>query len=159
MKTYIALVEPGDEATAHGVTFPDLPGVHSAADEEGDILHNAIEALRLWAEDEDMPEPSTKEAILQREDVRAALAEGSYLLEVPLMALETTRFDIQDFITTPEHQIGVLGAAFADGDPDLIATIIADIAESWRRIGLRNVAIAPEEDDCKRAAIELDNSR
>lgn len=84
-KTYIAVVEPGDEATAHGVSFPDLPGIHSAADDEGDILPNASEALQLWAEGEAMPEPSKMQAILQREDVRAALADGSYLLAVPFM--------------------------------------------------------------------------
>jgi len=89
MKTYIALVEPGDEVTAHGVMFPDLPGVHSAADDEGDILANAIEALQLWAEDEDMPEPSIMTAILQRKDVRDALAEGCYLLAVPFIENDT----------------------------------------------------------------------
>jgi predicted RNase H-like HicB family nuclease len=89
MKTFIALVEPGDTATAYGVTFPDLPGVHSAADNEGDILHNAIEALQLWSEDEDMPEPSTMTAILQRKEVRTVLAEGSYLLAVPFIENDT----------------------------------------------------------------------
>ncbi|MDW9595766.1 hypothetical protein GOA63_26680 [Sinorhizobium meliloti] len=52
------------------------------------------------------------------------------------MALETIRFDIQDFIKTPEQQAGVLEAALEDGDPDLIATIIADIREAQRRNGI-----------------------
>ncbi|PJR11501.1 DNA-binding protein [Sinorhizobium meliloti] len=52
------------------------------------------------------------------------------------MALETIRFDIQDFIKTPEQQAGVLEAALEDGDPDLIATIIAAIREARRRNGI-----------------------
>ena len=59
MKTYIALVEEGDETHAHSVRFPDFPSVFSAADDAKDIVPNAIEALRLWAEDMPMPEPST----------------------------------------------------------------------------------------------------
>jgi probable addiction module antidote protein len=46
------------------------------------------------------------------------------------MALETIRFDIQDFLKTPEDQAGILEAALEDGDPDLIATIIGDIARA-----------------------------
>jgi probable addiction module antidote protein len=46
------------------------------------------------------------------------------------MALETVRFDIQHFLKTPEDQAGILEAALEDGDPDLIATIIGDIARA-----------------------------
>lgn len=51
------------------------------------------------------------------------------------MPLETIRFDIQDFLKTPEDQAGILEAALEDGDPDLIATIIEDIREAERRNG------------------------
>ncbi|APG91060.1 DNA-binding protein [Sinorhizobium americanum] len=47
------------------------------------------------------------------------------------MALETIRFDIQDFIRT-EQQAGYLEAALEDGDPALIATAIDDIREARR---------------------------
>ncbi|MDK1490504.1 hypothetical protein QN219_10580 [Sinorhizobium sp. 7-81] len=46
------------------------------------------------------------------------------------MALETIRFDIQDFLKTPEEQAGMLEAALEDGDPELIATIIDEIARA-----------------------------
>jgi probable addiction module antidote protein len=46
------------------------------------------------------------------------------------MALETKRFDIQDFIKTDQTQIGYLDAALEDGDPALIAAAIGDIARA-----------------------------
>ncbi|WP_234844925.1 DNA-binding protein [Sinorhizobium meliloti] len=52
------------------------------------------------------------------------------------MALETIRFDIQDFLKTPEDRAGILEAALEDGDPDLVARIVADIREARRRNGI-----------------------
>jgi predicted RNase H-like HicB family nuclease len=84
MRSYFAIVhkEPG---SAFGVAFPDLPSVFSAADEERDIIGNAIEALRLWAEDEPLPEASSIDRILASEGVRAELADGAFLIRVPLI--------------------------------------------------------------------------
>lgn len=84
MRHYIALVHK-DADSAFGVSFPDLPGVFSAADTEEDIIANAIEALRLWAEDETMPSPSAIEQIIERDDIRAELAAGAFLVRVPLI--------------------------------------------------------------------------
>jgi hypothetical protein len=53
--------------------------------EEGDIISNAIDALRLWAEDEVLPAPTPINAMLKRQDVRDALAEGAVLIRVPLI--------------------------------------------------------------------------
>lgn len=88
MRVYYAVVEQ-DEDSAFGVTFPDLPTVFSAADEEQDIVANAIEALRLWAEDEILPEPSAISSIRARPDVRAALSAGGFLVRVPLIEDDT----------------------------------------------------------------------
>ncbi|WP_080943925.1 helix-turn-helix domain-containing transcriptional regulator [Sinorhizobium meliloti] len=52
------------------------------------------------------------------------------------MALETIRFDIQNFLKTPEDRAGILEAALQDGDPDLIAAVKADIREAQRRNGI-----------------------
>ncbi|MBT9372871.1 type II toxin-antitoxin system HicB family antitoxin [Rhizobium sp. CSW-27] len=84
MRHYIALVHK-DADSAFGVSFPDVPGVFSAADAEEDIIANAIEALRLWAEDEALPAPSAIEQIIKRDDIRAELATGAFLLRVPLI--------------------------------------------------------------------------
>lgn len=53
------------------------------------------------------------------------------------MALQTTRFDIQDHLKTPEERLAYLEAAFEDGDPALIAHSLGDVARS---IGMTAVA-------------------
>ena len=54
MPTYFALVEK-DTDSAFGISFPDVPGCFSAADEADDVLRNAIEALELHLEDDTAP--------------------------------------------------------------------------------------------------------
>lgn len=88
MVWYIALVHK-DPESAFGISFPDLPSVFSAADDEEDIVANAIEALQLWAEDEPLPTPSPHAAILAREDVRADLKDGAFLVRIPLVRDDT----------------------------------------------------------------------
>ena len=88
MHSYFALVHK-DPDSAFGVSFPDLPSVFSAADEEADIIGNAIEALRLWAEDEPLPSASPIDAILKRDDIRAELGNGAFLIRVPLIEDDT----------------------------------------------------------------------
>lgn len=82
MKHYIALVHK-EEGSAWGVTFPDIPGCFSAADDLNDVVANAVDALQLWAEDEAMPEPSDMESI------RAAhaddIADGALLMLIPFI--------------------------------------------------------------------------
>lgn len=87
MKAYYAIVRK-DPDSAFGVEFPDLPGVFSAADTENAIVSNAIEALRLWAEDEALPVPASLEAVRANADVQDALAEGGFLVRVPLIETE-----------------------------------------------------------------------
>ena len=88
MKHFLALVEKQDDS-AFGVSFPDIPGCSSASDDETDILPNAIEALELWAEDMDVPEPSSHGTIVARTDVGDALRSGGYLISVPLIEKDT----------------------------------------------------------------------
>ena len=85
MTHYFAIVHK-DEGSAWGVSFPDLPGCFSAADEEADILPNAMEALEFYAEDmAGMPPPSSIEAIRQLPEVAADLKAGAYLISVPML--------------------------------------------------------------------------
>ncbi len=88
MTWYIALVHK-DPESAYGVSFPDLPSVFSAADDEEDIVRNAIEALSLWAEDEALPRPSSHAEILARDEVREELKEGAFLVRIPLVRDDT----------------------------------------------------------------------
>jgi predicted RNase H-like HicB family nuclease len=50
MRVYFALVHK-DADSAFGLSFPDMPEVYSAADEEADLIDNAIESLRLHGKD------------------------------------------------------------------------------------------------------------
>ncbi|CCV06481.1 conserved hypothetical protein [Mesorhizobium metallidurans STM 2683] len=83
MKNYFALVDK-DPDSAFGIRFPDIPGCFSAAGAAEDIVPNAIEALRLWAEDMLVPEPSVRKTIVALPDIRNALANGAQLVSVPL---------------------------------------------------------------------------
>jgi predicted RNase H-like HicB family nuclease len=80
MTRYVALVDgkPG----SYGLTVPDLPGCISAAATTDEVLHRAIEAVRLWAEDaladgEKLPKPRSIEALRADPEVAEALAKGA----------------------------------------------------------------------------------
>jgi predicted RNase H-like HicB family nuclease len=49
---YIAIVEDAGPDKTIGIWFPDLPGCFSAGDDVDEALHNAEEALLLYAEAE-----------------------------------------------------------------------------------------------------------
>lgn len=82
MKYFYAIVHKDDDS-AFGVTFPGLPGCFSAADEIGDLLPNACEALDLWFED------TPEVAPLRLDQVKALcaddLARGAFIVAVPLI--------------------------------------------------------------------------
>ena len=94
--TYLALVHK-DADSAWGLTFPDLPGCFSAADQEDDILANAMEALELYAEDMDaLPAPRGIDGLSKDKDVATELAQGAYLIAIPFIrnTQRTTRVNI-----------------------------------------------------------------
>lgn len=80
MKTYFAIVHQ-DPDSAFGVTFPDLPGCFSAADELDDVVKNAAEALELWFEDQPVVEPRSLAAVAA--EYAEDLAQGAFLVAVP----------------------------------------------------------------------------
>jgi predicted RNase H-like HicB family nuclease len=81
---YFALVHV-EKGFATGVSFPDLPGCFSAADNDADIFKNAQEALALYARDEVLPSPRTFAEIHTDPEVLADLKEGAYLMAVQLL--------------------------------------------------------------------------
>lgn len=80
MKHFYALVRK-DPDSAYGVSFPDIRGCYSAADDENDIVRNAIDALETWFEDEEMIEPKSLGEI--KDLVAEDLAQGAFLVSVP----------------------------------------------------------------------------
>lgn len=82
MKYFYAIVHK-DEGSAFGVTFPDLPGCFSAADDMEDVVPNAVEAMELWLEDQ--AEPAASDFATVRERAADDLAQGAFLIAVPRM--------------------------------------------------------------------------
>lgn len=80
MQSYYAVVHK-EADSAFGVHFPDLPGCYSAADDLDQLLPNAIEAMSLWFEDQDVVTSSPVERV--RELAADDLAEGAFLVMVP----------------------------------------------------------------------------
>ncbi|MBH5397277.1 hypothetical protein HZZ13_05650 [Bradyrhizobium sp. CNPSo 4010] len=46
------------------------------------------------------------------------------------MPLKTTKFDVQDYLKTPDQQIAYLEAALESNDPSFIAAAIGDLAKA-----------------------------
>lgn len=84
MTHYIAVVGK-DPGSAYGIWFPDVPRCYSAADEEEDILEMASEALMVHLDGEELPPARPVDEILQLEEVREDLAQGCFLMAVPLL--------------------------------------------------------------------------
>ncbi|WP_339107136.1 type II toxin-antitoxin system HicB family antitoxin [Thioclava sp. GXIMD4216] len=73
-----------DPGSAYGVSFPDVPDCFAAADEEKDLMSYAIAALDdYFADGHEAPHPRDLEAI--RSEVKEDLAEGAFLVQVPLV--------------------------------------------------------------------------
>ncbi len=85
MSIYYAVVHK-DPDSAYGISFPDLPGCFSAADEAGDVLPNAIQAVEFYLEDAtDGRAPRSFEDV--KREVSEELAEGAFLLAVPYVRI------------------------------------------------------------------------
>ncbi|XBQ16720.1 MAG: type II toxin-antitoxin system HicB family antitoxin [Oceanicaulis sp.] len=86
MRHYIGVVHK-DPDSAFGIHFPDVPGCFSAADTLDALPAAASEALALHLEDQTPPEPRPIEALRADPGVQADIAEGAFLLAVPLVRL------------------------------------------------------------------------
>ena len=82
MHSYFAIVHK-DEDSAFGIHFPDIPGCFSAADDIDDVVPRAIEALGLYADDQQLPRPRSMDDLRRDPDVAADLAIGAFLVPVP----------------------------------------------------------------------------
>ncbi len=119
MRVYIGVVhQEGD--SAFGIHFPDVPGCFSAADRLEDLLPNAVEALSLHLEGEALPQARAMDALRADEDVRRDMAEGAFLLAVPLVRLtgRSTKANITmdagllDAVDQTARQRGLTRSAF-----------------------------------------------
>lgn len=81
MQNYIAVIDQKDDS-AFGLWFPDIPGCFSAADAADDITKNALEAISLHLDGGEGPAARHPATVAQDPDVRAAIADGAWLLEI-----------------------------------------------------------------------------
>ena len=92
MAHYIAIIEDAGPDHAVGVWFPDLPGCTSAGDDIDEALHNAPEALELYAqglEEDGKPLPTPRTLTELKADPELADEIQAYmvaLIELPARA-------------------------------------------------------------------------
>ena len=84
MTHYLGVVGK-DPGTLWGVWFPDVPGCHAASDDDEDILEMASDALRVHLDGEKLPRARSTAEILKLDEVRKDLANGDFLISVPLL--------------------------------------------------------------------------
>jgi predicted RNase H-like HicB family nuclease len=91
-----------DEGSAYGLTFPDLPGCFSAADELADLPGMAQEAVEVYFEGEDMeiPVPSAPEQWIADKRFR-----GGYwmLVEIDLAKIHSRPVRLN--VSLPEYLV------------------------------------------------------
>jgi antitoxin HicB len=90
MPYYIALIHK-DRDSCYGVSFPDLPGVFTAADTIDEAMQKAAEVLEFAAEDwsklDGQPFPSARSIDeLRAEEDFQSRAEGAVIAAVPFRA-------------------------------------------------------------------------
>ncbi len=90
MAHYIALIHK-DADSCYGVSFPDVPGVFTAADTIDEVLQKAAEVLEFAAEDwsdlsgEKFPAPRTIDELRADPDFRGRAADA-VIAAVPFRA-------------------------------------------------------------------------
>lgn len=87
MRTYFALVH-SEPKSAWGISFPDLPGCFSAADEEAELFAMAQEALALYVESAPQLLPARPiSALINDPEIKIELERGAVLIAVPLIVV------------------------------------------------------------------------
>ncbi len=88
MLVYYAIVHK-DSDSAFGISFPDIPGCFSAADEEDDMLFQAQEALALYASNpEALPQARSIQDLKNDVEVQRDLMAGAFFIAVPFIAMD-----------------------------------------------------------------------
>ncbi len=83
MTYYIGIVHK-DEGSSYGISFPDLPGCFSAGEDLGELERNAIEAIELFLDGEEVEKFPARDM----NAIEATLADeetGYTLMAVPFL--------------------------------------------------------------------------
>jgi predicted RNase H-like HicB family nuclease len=89
MTRYVGVIEK-DPGSLWGIWFPDLPGCVSAGESADEVIENAVDVLRVWAElaEEDgvaMPIPRNAAEIRTDPDVVESASRGGMFIVIPLV--------------------------------------------------------------------------
>jgi predicted RNase H-like HicB family nuclease len=84
MRHYIGIVHK-DRDSSYGISFPDLPGCFSAADDLVDLERNAIEAIDLFLDGEDASQFPARDMNEIGQIARAESPDDYTLMAVPYM--------------------------------------------------------------------------
>lgn len=82
MQIYYAVLHKEPDS-AYGLSFPDLPGCFSAADDFKTLYAMATEAITLYLEDMEVPVQRSVEELMKNPEIAEDLAEGGALIAVP----------------------------------------------------------------------------
>ncbi len=82
MTVFIAIIHQ-EENSAYGIEFPDVPGCFSAADKKDDIIRNAVEALTLHLDGEDIP--TARDMSELTEEIDEARKDGALIMAIPFV--------------------------------------------------------------------------
>ena len=129
MNTYFALVHK-DSDSAYGISFPDLPGCFSAADDEDRIFQYAQTALTLYASDESvLPVARSISQLRADPDVKAEIAEGAFLISVPFIVVtRKERYNLMlatDLVESVDATAETLGVSRSEFVADAIGQRLA----------------------------------
>ncbi len=88
MTRYVALLD--GVKGAYGIVVPDLPGCTAAGETIGDVVSDAIAAVREWILDaredgETIPQPRDMAALKAERQVAEALQDGAAFVVIPVL--------------------------------------------------------------------------
>ncbi|MDE0521415.1 MAG: type II toxin-antitoxin system HicB family antitoxin [Boseongicola sp.] len=115
----------------------DIPGCHSAADDEEDLFPNACQPIILHLEGEEIPESRKIAGIRRLEKVRRVHARGAYLMSVPFLRTGGRKGRLN--VTGDEQMI----SAIADAARHRGITRSAFLMQAARREIMRGGAESP----------------
>ena len=141
MKVFFGIVKAHKKLVVHIASFPDMKGV-TVTGTGDDVLGPAVDVVTQWVHDHPTSVPADVPTLMQRKDVRDALAGGGYLLPVtPRKDLVDLPADPQEFFfTETAERFRAEARAYCVTEPEIyfIDFIIAERHQLAERSGIKH---------------------